>query len=208
MLRKCLLLFLLSFSTSSIFWHLKLSKKIQRPAWLLFHSKCLTGCCRKSFLNLEIHKFPNNLSRCCSVLKSQKVTSILNLDHCFYFFSFSLLQEHQISMGWIPSLSSTHPLLFAIPSKFCKLPSIHYLTWFSSVLILLPSRAHVDFSITVLLYYFPHLAIYAQKTIPIFSWLSFRFSSLLCLKSIYSKVLWSAQSKCYKFTCVSFQKTV
>lgn len=69
-------------------------------------------------------------------------------------FHFFLLQEHQISVGWISSLSSTHPLLFAIASKFCKLPSVRYLTWCSSVLFLLLSRTHIDSSITVLLYYF------------------------------------------------------
>lgn len=114
----------------------EMTKENQRPAWLLLLSVWQDDD-GNHFWIFEIHKFPNKVSRCCSVPKSQKVISILNIDCCFVFFSFSFLQEHKISTGWISSLSSTHPWFFASPSKFCKLPSVHYLTWFSQCLFCL-----------------------------------------------------------------------
>lgn len=71
-----------------------------------------------------------------------------------FLFFLSSSRTSNIYMGWISSLSSTHPLIFTIPSKFHKLPSIRSLMWFSSVLILLLSSACVGSSIIVLLYNF------------------------------------------------------
>lgn len=82
------------------------------------------------------------------------------------------------------------------------------MTWFSSVLILPVSSACFDSPITDLLYYF---------LILLFVYIRQFLSSLFCvshfifhlfLKSMYSGIWWGAQSRCYKFTSVLFQKIV